>query len=272
MEKESWHHHLDFAALHPMFKPVGRQLIFELVHLASGPSFGFLGVTMLRPLTRISTHRASQQFFRAGQRHERRNIGFAPPAQRPRSWKGSFARWGLAAGGVYWYMNSNVNLFDENANELGREFACCRRRSRGSLQIRDTDIGMEVLDVPQEAKLPTLETIAAARRERLAAAAPAEPSTQASPQADTSARDVSDPVPGGGDGTIPAAPGSPESLEEEAESQGAFNEETGEINWDCPCLGGMAHGPCGEQFREAFSCFVFSKEEPKGVDCIDRFK
>ncbi|KAJ6258247.1 hypothetical protein Dda_7166 [Drechslerella dactyloides] len=65
---------------------------------------------------------------------------------------------------------------------------------------------------------------------------------------------------------------SPESLEEEAGQQGAFNEETGEINWDCPCLGGMAHGPCGEEFREAFSCFVFSKEEPKGVDCIEKFK
>jgi mitochondrial intermembrane space import and assembly protein 40 len=61
-------------------------------------------------------------------------------------------------------------------------------------------------------------------------------------------------------------------LEEEASQQGAFNEETGEINWDCPCLGGMAHGPCGEQFKAAFSCFVFSKEEPKGVDCIEHFK
>ncbi|EGP84030.1 uncharacterized protein MYCGRDRAFT_31040, partial [Zymoseptoria tritici IPO323] len=46
----------------------------------------------------------------------------------------------------------------------------------------------------------------------------------------------------------------------------------GEINWDCPCLGGMAHGPCGEQFRAAFSCFVYSKEEPKGVECIEHFK
>ena len=61
-------------------------------------------------------------------------------------------------------------------------------------------------------------------------------------------------------------------LEEEAESEGAFNPETGEINWDCPCLGGMAHGPCGPQFREAFSCFVFSTEEPKGMDCIERFQ
>ena len=34
----------------------------------------------------------------------------------------------------------------------------------------------------------------------------------------------------------------------------------------------MAHGPCGEEFRTAFSCFVFSKEEPKGMDCIEKFK
>ncbi|KAI6872105.1 hypothetical protein KC323_g1682 [Hortaea werneckii] len=68
------------------------------------------------------------------------------------------------------------------------------------------------------------------------------------------------------------APESPEALEGEASQQGAFNEETGEINWDCPCLGGMAHGPCGEQFKAAFSCFVYSKEEPKGLDCIDHFK
>lgn len=52
----------------------------------------------------------------------------------------------------------------------------------------------------------------------------------------------------------------------------AYNPETGEINWDCPCLGGMAHGPCGMQFREAFSCFVFSEQEPKGIDCIEKFK
>jgi intermembrane space import and assembly protein 40 len=37
--------------------------------------------------------------------------------------------------------------------------------------------------------------------------------------------------------------GGPEGLAEEAGQEGAFNPETGEINWDCPCLGGMAHGP-----------------------------
>lgn len=61
-------------------------------------------------------------------------------------------------------------------------------------------------------------------------------------------------------------------LEAEADSQGAFNPVTGEINWDCPCLGGMAYGPCGEQFRAAFSCFVYSNEEPKGMECIDKFQ
>lgn len=63
-----------------------------------------------------------------------------------------------------------------------------------------------------------------------------------------------------------------EVVEEEAVQQGAYNEETGEINWDCPCLGGMAEGPCGEEFKAAFSCFIYSQEEPKGVECIDKFK
>lgn len=63
-----------------------------------------------------------------------------------------------------------------------------------------------------------------------------------------------------------------QQLEDDAGQQGAFNPETGEINWDCPCLGGMAHGPCGEEFRAAFSCFVYSEQEPKGIDCIEKFK
>lgn len=69
-----------------------------------------------------------------------------------------------------------------------------------------------------------------------------------------------------------AALKSPQELEDEVGQEAAFNPETGEINWDCPCLGGMAHGPCGEEFKAAFSCFVYSTEEPKGMDCIDKFK
>lgn len=95
-----------------------------------------------------------------------------------------------------------------------------------------------------------METIAAQRRAQARASSTREASIEPTPLTD----------------------GSPLELEEEAEQQGAFNEETGEINWDCPCLGGMADGPCGEQFKAAFSCFVFSKEEPKGIDCIEHFK
>lgn len=34
----------------------------------------------------------------------------------------------------------------------------------------------------------------------------------------------------------------------------------------------MAHGPCGPEFREAFSCFIFSEDEPKGINCVEKFK
>ncbi|CUS20205.1 LAQU0S01e01376g1_1 [Lachancea quebecensis] len=58
----------------------------------------------------------------------------------------------------------------------------------------------------------------------------------------------------------------------EQKPQSAYDPDTGEINWDCPCLGGMAQGPCGEEFKAAFSCFVYSEEDPKGIDCIEKFK
>jgi hypothetical protein len=58
----------------------------------------------------------------------------------------------------------------------------------------------------------------------------------------------------------------------EGEADGAFNPETGEINWDCPCLGGMAQGTCGPEFKAAFSCFIFSESDPKGFECVEKFK
>ncbi|KAG0235507.1 Oxidoreductase [Actinomortierella wolfii] len=64
----------------------------------------------------------------------------------------------------------------------------------------------------------------------------------------------------------------PSSSSSPSDQSAAFNPETGEINWDCPCLGGMAKPPCGEAFKEAFSCFVYSTEEPKGIDCVEKFK
>ncbi|XP_063367581.1 mitochondrial intermembrane space import and assembly protein 40 [Cydia amplana] len=45
----------------------------------------------------------------------------------------------------------------------------------------------------------------------------------------------------------------------------------GSINWGCPCLGGMATGPCARPFRDAFSCFHYSEAEPKGSDCYEKF-
>ncbi|XP_015792533.1 mitochondrial intermembrane space import and assembly protein 40 [Tetranychus urticae] len=45
----------------------------------------------------------------------------------------------------------------------------------------------------------------------------------------------------------------------------------GEINWNCPCIGGMASGPCAWQFREAFSCFRQSESENRGMECVEKF-
>lgn len=56
------------------------------------------------------------------------------------------------------------------------------------------------------------------------------------------------------------------------EPSSAVNPETGEINWDCPCLKSALEPPCGHTFKAAFACFVASKTEPKGFDCRDLFK
>ncbi|KAF4969427.1 hypothetical protein FSARC_3358 [Fusarium sarcochroum] len=60
--------------------------------------------------------------------------------------------------------------------------------------------------------------------------------------------------------------------EKDTSQKGAYDPETGEFNWDCPCLGGMAHGPCGEEFKVAFRCFTLSTEEPRGIECIEKFQ
>ena len=52
-------------------------------------------------------------------------------------------------------------------------------------------------------------------------------------------------------------------MEEGVES--AFDERTGEINWDCPCLGGMADGPCGEEFKKAFSALYFRRPSQRAL-------
>ena len=121
----------------------------------------------------------------------------------------------------------------------------------------------ESIHAVQESNQPTIDAIVEEKRKRQAYLA-AEEQKKEQRAKSASAEDEQSQDSEGEDGM--------EGLEEEADSQGAFNPETGEINWDCPCLGGMAHGPCGEEFRAAFSCFVYSNEEPKGVECIDKFK
>ena len=54
----------------------------------------------------------------------------------------------------------------------------------------------------------------------------------------------------------PETLGSLVAEEEEDEEFGVILP-NGEINWECPCLGGMPQGPCGQEFKDAFSCFHY---------------
>ncbi|THW89634.1 hypothetical protein D6D15_05117 [Aureobasidium pullulans] len=203
---------------------------------------------MFRPVVRRAVAQASRSSAPS-----RRFLSTAPPHEKSRSWKNSAVRWTLAGALVYYYNTSNA--FAEEPSYV--------RHAPPETQI-------------ESETLPTLDAVTA-KRQAVQAQAKADADADlkkvaaATTDAAHKAREATTnaPVPEPEDGAVP---GSPQDLEEEAGQQGAFNEETGEINWDCPCLGGMAYGPCGEQFREAFSCFVFSKEEPKGMDCIEKFK
>ena len=152
----------------------------------------------------------------------------------------------------------------------------------GTAPSQLTDADLPTVDAILEEKRRQAAEHAAARKAAQEAAAAAkaaetpsesveEQTTKAEAQAEAIPEGESKPQPESTEGAIPGAGASPEALEQEADAQGAFNPETGEINWDCPCLGGMAHGPCGEEFKAAFSCFVYSEKEPKGIECIDKF-
>lgn len=190
-----------------------------------------------------STPRAAGALRQGALRTAPRRFASTTPADKKRSWKSSTVRWGLAIGAVYWYSTSAVFAEEPQAQHVAPP-----------PQFSDED-------------LPTVEAVVAQKRreaeERLAKAAAAREAEGAAPAGDAAET---------AEGTQAALAGGPEALEAEAGQQGAFNPETGEINWDCPCLGGMADGPCGEEFKAAFSCFVYSKEEPKGMDCIDKFQ
>jgi intermembrane space import and assembly protein 40 len=43
----------------------------------------------------------------------------------------------------------------------------------------------------------------------------------------------------------------------------AIDPVTGDINWNCECLGNNAKGPCGEIFKKAFTAYVQSLTDPE---------
>ncbi|KAM0283981.1 hypothetical protein ACHAQH_002176 [Verticillium albo-atrum] len=187
-----------------------------------------------------SVPRAASALRQTTVRSAPRRFASTAPADKPRTWKGSALRWGLAGAAVYYYNTSTI-FADEPAPltvPAPSDFAASDLKTVDAVieEKRQKSI------VKPKEPAPSSQSAAAAQTSEI----PAEQST--------------------------AAPGSPEALEQEAGQQGAFNPETGEINWDCPCLGGMADGPCGEDFKAAFSCFVYSSEEPKGIDCIEKFQ
>ncbi|KAH9838098.1 mitochondrial intermembrane space import and assembly protein 40-like [Teratosphaeria destructans] len=203
--------------------------------------FASLGAIVARAMYRSALRTGASSALRATSKQTaaRRFLSTAPPHEKSRSWKSSLARWGLAGGLVYYYNTSSV-FAEEPAYAVHTPQEVVRESD--PYPTVDEAVKQRVSQTDRQIKSDITEAAQAAAS-KVTGSAPQEP-----------------------------AEGSAEELEDEASQQGAFNEETGEINWDCPCLGGMAHGPCGEQFRAAFSCFVFSKEEPKGVECIEHFK
>ncbi|KAJ5698363.1 Mitochondrial intermembrane space import and assembly protein 40 [Penicillium macrosclerotiorum] len=166
------------------------------------------------------------------------------PTPKSRSWKNTAVRLALAGGAVYYYNTSSYFAQEPSFSILG------------TLSKENGD----------DISSPTLDSITPKIRQEKAAAR-SQPKTDAPAVEAVAAPESVESVPIDSE-VKPHIP----NEEEEGPESAAFNPETGEINWDCPCLGGMAHGPCGEEFRAAFSCFVYSNEEPKGIECIEKFK
>ncbi|KAK5086746.1 Oxidoreductase [Lithohypha guttulata] len=191
----------------------------------------------------------------------RRYLTTAPPHKTSRSWKNSALRWGLAAGGLYYYNTSPVfaeypqnNLLNPNVDALtddGRDHSTLEQLTASSRNKSAKNVS-------------TLQSTIERSSEDLARQEQEKPSPSQPRDSQSLAASNESPA--------QVATGGAAELEQEAQGEGAFNPVTGEINWDCPCLGGMAYGPCGEQFRNAFSCFVYSNEEPKGMECIEKFQ
>ncbi|KFY20692.1 hypothetical protein V491_03510, partial [Pseudogymnoascus sp. VKM F-3775] len=150
-------------------------------------------------------------------------------APKKRTWKGAAVRWGLAGAGLYYY--NTTDIFAE------QEEAAISRLEESIHHI-------------QQSELPTIEAIVAEKRARAAAraaedeakakaAATAEAAAAAARTSDASeepqgsgvAVPVTEQAAGSGDESdVQGA--AIEDLEAEAGQEGAFNPETGEINWD----------------------------------------
>jgi len=204
---------------------------------------------MFRPTARIALRSAAQSSLAPSRTAAGRRFASSSPVNARRSWKSSAVRWGLAAAFIYYYntspvfaeqpqhnlLNPNVDAYEDTTGTTSIEELTSRRARQAE---KNTSVLKSAADSVSSENAST--SVSAGQEHE-----PHHASSVAALDAE---------------------------LEEEAQSEGAFNPETGEINWDCPCLGGMAHGPCGPEFKEAFSCFVFSTEEPKGMDCIDKFQ
>ena len=222
---------------------------------------------MFRPASRSILRSAQSSLAPARTTATRRFLSTVPPNQRSRGWKSSAARWGLAMAAIYYYNTSE--LFAEQP--AGCKYDCRRGTSQSVDQSDTSLVHLDPKADYEDSNTSSLDGITQsspekkARQQSVLASIASEDNRTPSTASSAVSQPESEPS------STPSA-SDPAGLEDEASSEGAFNPTTGEINWDCPCLGGMAHGPCGEEFRAAFSCFVFSEEEPKGMDCIDKFQ
>ncbi|KAH0552897.1 hypothetical protein GP486_006904 [Trichoglossum hirsutum] len=181
---------------------------------------------MFRPASRIIILRQSllrrSTSFDASPGISRRLISStASPAQKGRGWKSSALRWGLAIAGVYYYSTSDV--FAESAKISQRPPASSSSSSSGGGSGSSSSI------TEAEPEPLTIESLSPERR-KSSRSPPAEQDGQTALAENRSI--LKEPMEGEEDASSEV-----QELEEEAEGQGAFNPETGEINWDCPCLG-----------------------------------
>ncbi|KAL9230078.1 hypothetical protein vseg_005470 [Gypsophila vaccaria] len=75
--------------------------------------------------------------------------------------------------------------------------------------------------------------------------------------------------------TKDTSPPSFDSLIAEAAAYGDDENESADAKaakaLECPCIADLRKGPCGNQFSEAFLCFLKSTTEEKGSDCVTPF-